>query len=511
MIAFGVYSLLIAVLIYTKAFFGLFKDDTISKKQYTLFFLAKALAVPVFYVLYEKYYGGINNLDAGKFFKDTQVLNGIAYDNFWEYIKIISGLQNETEGSYCYQNLLLKTQQWDNGLIRSFLFNDNRILIRVHSILHFISFNSYFVQALFCAFYSLIGVHLSYKALKNYFKNKAVLFVACFVFFPSFWLFTGALLKESITFLCIGLILFTWQKLSETKHIKFLVLALFLLFISILLKPYILLPIYFFFGLYFLLPSTFKFRTYFISIVSVVSIGCVLLNFSLQQFKGKSIVDVFSSRQTQFNAVAQGGIFLANDSIFLRLENDSSLLTRIKSTNENNLRINKGAAYTYWINNNNKDTLYCKYNLDTLSLYHDMFRITPSKSNLQIPIINNSYRRFFIYCPYALYYVCFYPFFFNAYGFLEYMVSFENLIFILALLLIERAFYKSENRKLLFTVLLCCGLLFIIIGYTSPNLGAIVRYRCLLIPFIISLGLLYEKKSAKNRKRFFINAKTFKV
>lgn len=497
MIAFVAYTLLFAALIYTTAFFGLFKDDTISKKQYALFFIAKALAVPVFYLLYEKYYGGINNLDAGKFFKDTQALNNIAYDNFWEYIKIIIGIQNETEGSYCYQNLLLKTQQWDNGLIRSFLFNDNRILIRLHSILHFISFNSYFVHALFCSFYSLIGIHLSYKSLKVVFKNKAFLFVACFVFFPSLWLFTGALLKESITFLCIGLILFTWKKLSETKSVKFLITAILLLGLSVLLKPYILLPIYFFLGLYFLLPSAFKFKVFLISIISATIISFVGLNSVLQHYKDKGIVDVFSSRQTQFNAVAQGGIFLANDSVFLRLENDSSLLTRIKTTNENSLRIKKGAAYTYWVNNNNKDTLYCQYNLDTLSLYHDMFRITPSKSNLQVPIINNSTPRFFKYSPIALYYVCFYPFFFNAHGFLEYLVSFENLIFILALLLIGFSFYKSEHKKIIFTVLFCCSLLFIIIGYTSPNLGAIVRYRCLLIPFIISLGLLYEYKIAK--------------
>jgi hypothetical protein len=489
-IAFVAYTIFFAALIYTTAFFGLFKDNTLSKKQYTLFFIAKALAVPVFYVLYEKYYGGINNLDAGKFFKDTQVLNSIAYDNFWEYIKILVGVQNETEGSYCYQNLLLKTQQWDNGLIRSFLFNDNRILIRIHSIFHFISFNSYFVQALFCSFYSLIGIHLSYKALKPVFKNKAFLFVACFVFFPSLWLFTGALLKESITFLCIGLILFTWKKLSETKSIKFLIIAFLLLISSILLKPYILLPVYFFFGMYFLLPPTFKFKTFLISSISASIIGFIGLNSALQKYKNKGIVDAFSSRQTQFNAVAQGGIFLANDSVFLRLENDSSLLTRIKTNNENNLRIKKGAAYTYWMNNNNKDTLYCQYNLDTLSLYHDMFRITSSKSNLQIPIINNSYQRFFKYSPTALYYVCFYPFFFNAHGFLEYLVSFENLVFMLALLLIVLSFYKSEHKKLIFIVLFCCSLLFIIIGYTSPNLGAIVRYRCLLMPFIISLGVI---------------------
>lgn len=489
MIAYGIYLILFAALIYRNAFFGLFKDDAISKPFYTLAFLIKASAVPVFYWIYNRYYGGIQNLDAGKFFHDATVFNQLAYDNPVEFLKALFGLQTETPGSYCYEHLLLKTQQWDNGEIRSFLFNDNRVLIRIHGVLHFISFNSYFVHALFCSFYSLIGIHILYKALKPYFLKREKWLVLCFVFFPSLYLFTGALLKEGLTFLCIGFILFSWKKFSEVLSWRWLLICSALLFIAIVLKPYILLPIWCFFGFYFLFPKRQSSLFFLLSFLTCFILGAIVLNLALTRFKGKSIAELFSSRQMQFSAVAQGGIFLANDSVFLRLENDTSLITKRNNGAENNILINKGAAFTYWKNNNNKDTLYCQSNTDTSTLYHEMFRIAPSRNNLPIPAINNSWKRFCLNSPYALYYVCFHPLFFNAKGVLELIVSFENLVFILTCVLLIFYFKKLPDRKLALTVIGTCLLLFVLIGYTSPNLGAIVRYRCLLMPVLISLPL----------------------
>lgn len=492
MIPFFLYAVVLLLLIYYNGCFGLFKDERIRPLHYTLYFSIKLIAVPAFYFLYKIVYGGIEHLDAGKFYGDAGVLNQLAYENFPEFLKAITGLQNENPGTYIHTHLLLKTQQWDNGLIRSFLFNDNRVLIRLHGVLHFLAFRSYFVHALFATFYSYIGLQLIYKSLKHLFKQKEHLLFGSFVLFPSLWLFTGALLKESITVLCIGLILFTWHSLFKTnKHkIIYVLLNITMLFFSIILKPYILLPIYGVFGIYFAFGqrlSTLKFSLVFFLLLFL---GSISINQWLQHKKNKSLAGVLASRQMQFNAVAQGGIFLANDSMFLRLPYDSSLITKVNTSHENNLRIKKGAGYTYWLHDNNTDTLYCSYHTDTLTRFHEAFRIKPSQSNIILPPLNGHFTTLLKNTPSVLYYVCLFPFYGNARGFLDYVISFENTLLLLATIGLLFNFIRFPNaRNFIISLVTLSLLLFIIIGYTSPNTGAIVRYRCLLVPFLLACGL----------------------
>ncbi len=494
MIAFGIYLLLFTFLIYRNGFFKLFRDEHISYKQYSFFFLLKALAVPSFYFIYTRFYGGIKQLDAGKFYSDVEVFNQLAYQNFPEFLKALFGLQNEDVGSYAYEHLLLKTQQWDNGLIRSFLFNDNRLLIRLHGVLHFIAFQSYFVHALFCSFYSLIGMHWCYRALKSVFKNYEYLMMACFVGLPSLWLFTGALLKEAVTFLSLSLIIYSWYGLFKpSKRMWVYVLTNgFMLFIALLLKPYLLLPTYFIFGLFFAFRNRLGFAKFCGLFFIILILGTLALNQLLLFKKGKSIISILSLRQSQFVAVAEGGIFLANDSLFLRLAYDTTLMTKHTLKSENTISICQGAAYTYWVNNNTNDTLFCASNKDTVSLFHEAFRISPSKSNLPIPPLNSQLKNLAQHFPVVLYYVAAYPFFFNAKGLLDYVVSFENLVCVLCCLALVICFWKNSQQRIYYLVsFTLCVLLFVLIGYTSPNSGAIIRYRCLVLPFLLISGLQF--------------------
>ena len=94
MIAFSIYLLIFVVLIYSNGFFKLFKDEQISNKTFSLIFILKAMAVPAFYFLFVKLYGGIENFDAGKFYFDAKIMNHFAYQNFPEYLKMLFGLQD---------------------------------------------------------------------------------------------------------------------------------------------------------------------------------------------------------------------------------------------------------------------------------------------------------------------------------------------------------------------------------------------------------------------------------
>ncbi|MBL7917257.1 MAG: hypothetical protein JNM96_02600, partial [Bacteroidia bacterium] len=70
-----IYFLVIVFIIYKNGFFGIFKDDSISTLKFAGLFILKCLAVPVFYYIFKKYYGGIEQYDAGGFFRDSKTIN----------------------------------------------------------------------------------------------------------------------------------------------------------------------------------------------------------------------------------------------------------------------------------------------------------------------------------------------------------------------------------------------------------------------------------------------------
>ncbi|MGZ4099982.1 MAG: hypothetical protein ACXVNM_13935, partial [Bacteroidia bacterium] len=77
MTAFIVYVLIFCWLIYKNDFFGIFKDQHLSKKILLYVFILKILAVPAFYLFFKISYGGITKLDAGKFYADSVVMNNL--------------------------------------------------------------------------------------------------------------------------------------------------------------------------------------------------------------------------------------------------------------------------------------------------------------------------------------------------------------------------------------------------------------------------------------------------
>ena len=124
---FIIYLLVFLSLIYYNGFFGIIKDDKISNKQFTILFLLKALAVPTFYFVYKKLYGGLELFDAGKFYRDASIISDFAKEDTLAYVKLLFGLQDDSPGSYDFVNYLSRTDNWDNGQLKDFLYNDNHI------------------------------------------------------------------------------------------------------------------------------------------------------------------------------------------------------------------------------------------------------------------------------------------------------------------------------------------------------------------------------------------------
>jgi hypothetical protein len=480
----GVYLLIILFFIYKNGLFGIFTDKTISPAQFTFFFIFKCLAIPVFYYIYQTQYGGIENYDAGNFLRDSKTVNSIFYERPLDYLKLLFGFQNDAPGTELFSKFISKTNNWDEGVSWRLIFNDNRSLIRIHSLIHFISFNSYYVHALISCLLGYIGIGLIYRSLKHFFISKEIWLFGAFIFLPNLWLFSGALLKEPIELLNIGLILCFTDRLFNSKYslIQRSSYVLILAFIVYYMRPQISLTVLVLYLLYKTIESfNLKYRT--LWYVSSVVVTLLLINFAFLMFKNMSMFSFINKKQAEFYDVARGGIFLKDSAKFVRMSYKPEQVVEENGT----YRIRSGVPFYYWEDSHQKDTLYCASNKDTLTTYKLIYQIVPANSGYVISDLHTNMSDMGTVF-HGLFRGLGLPFKFN--GFMSIVVSLEGLFLTLCLLLSLVGLFFVKEKIIILFFLFSSIFLLILFGIATPNLGAIVRYRCVISPFIV-LALLY--------------------
>lgn len=486
MLAFVIYLLLIVWLIWKTAFFDLLRDEKLSGSIPAGFFLLKALAVPVFYFVYKKLYGGIETLDAGKFYGDACVIGSHAFKNPMAFLRLMFGMQNDQPGSQDYVDYLSRTLNWDNGTMKDYLYNDNRIVIRVHALLYFISFGSYYVQALFNCLLGFLGIFRLYQSFKKYFSGKEIGLLAILCFFPSLWFYSGAVLKEGIVLFVLGhLVWFTLRLIQGEKRISVILAAFFLFYTGCLLKPYIILFCWFCLSLFFVLENKTNLRYKALVFVSTFVLIFFAVDLASRSLKGRSVTEAVMKHRRTFSGVAKGGIYLYNKDKYIRLEYDTALLQKRA---DSVFSIKNGSPYMFWTNNNAIDTFFCKSNTDVVSEYRLEQMVSPSRSNIGTGSDKSPVGT----VASALYHSLCYPLFINASGIMQWLGSFENLLILLSFAVIMAGAIK--NRRLsFFVVVLVFMTVFVCLlaGVATPNSGAIFRYRSPVAAYLMIAALYY--------------------
>ncbi len=112
-------------------------------------------------------------------------------------------------------------------------------------------------------------------------------------------------------------------------------------------------------------------------------------------------------------------------------------------------------------------------------------------STIELPKLNNGLMNFIKMFPEAVFNSFFRPFVFDYTSIIMLPNIFENVLLLLFVLLVFVRFKKEEDKKQLniaLFALVYAFTVFLIIGYTVPVLGALVRYRAPLLPFFV-IGL----------------------
>lgn len=441
-----------------------------------------------FLYIYTKFYGnGALSADAGAFMKESLILNNVFWESPLDYFKLIIGWDSNDHLMYQY---LSETNHWDPGA--QAILSDNRNILRVHSLIHFFSRNMVSIHVLVMSVISLIGIKQFYLAAKDHSEIPPKYLYAILLLFPSVLFWTSSILKEPLMFLGLGLFARGIMQISLSRKKKIgLVSGGTLLLLAF--KPYILfciLPAVLFYFIYILIP---KWKVL-ISFAVLLIIG-VIGAFALPNQRNK-FVHTLSWKQYDFKNVGKGGIHALGDSCFYYFDQDqlSELIIEGDSVSIDK-EITAKVIYPGSIDDPTPIRLY-----PTGQKWYIYFENDRSDGFIETTKINDSFIRLIKNIPEALFNSLLRPHIGDPGSWLKYPAMIEVLV--LFLFLGYTLFYRRQLNErevgIVWSLLLFAILLALMIGWVTPVLGAIVRYRIPSFIALLYIGLMLYRNRSKS-------------
>ncbi|OFY83880.1 MAG: hypothetical protein A3F72_07730 [Bacteroidetes bacterium RIFCSPLOWO2_12_FULL_35_15] len=318
--------------------------------------------------------------------------------------------------------------------IDSNIYNDSHTIIRFNSLVRFFSFGYYNVHTVFICFLSLLGLTGIYKTFVVYLQDKKTELLIAVFLLPSVLFWGSGVLKEGLIFFALGLLIYHFNKLFSLRSIFICLGVALLLALS---KFYVWLAIVP--GLLFILwinkTSSSKIILKFTLVI--LMFGTIGLN--IDRFTSiQNPLVTLSQKQIEFNQLASG---------------------QLTDANKNPIAIAKSAIKIRTL----EPTLY------------SFVRNSPEA------LINTTLR----------------PYIWELKSPLMIMAGLENLL-ILGFILLCILFIKPLAEIRWEYVLFCISFVmiqFLIIGETTPIIGAIARYKVPALPFLLIAFLFMLDKN----------------
>lgn len=439
----------------------------------------------IFLFIYTEILGnGTLSEDAGVFMRESKMLQNVFWQSPSSYLKFMTGF-GDTKS--LIETYLAETTHWDAGA--QSLINDNKNILRVHSLIHFFSLGSPVIHALICCLVGLIGIKQLYIAVRPMMQVRKEIIFWSLLLLPSLFFWSSSILKEPFMLLGFGLFVRSlFHDDSLQKRILFGCIggALLLGF-----KPYVMftfVPVLLFFATIKWLPK-FKVLGGFLILAVITSLALTL--FSKPREK---VIKTISRKQYDFVQVGRGGLHAYSDSVFYYFRPDQmASLNRdhdtfwLKHEMDAQIMLLGQIPEPIPVHLDDKEQRWTKY-----------FENTQSNGFIEITLIDNSYLQLFKNIPEALYNSLFRPMPGDPGGAFNWVAILETFgLFGILIVAITRRKKLTEQEKVRIAgLVLFAVLLSLIIGWTTPVLGAIVRYRIpVYVAILIIAGILYKHKS----------------
>jgi hypothetical protein len=319
-------------------------------------------------------------------------------------------------------------------------FNDGHTVIRFNAFIRLFSQGFYTVHTVFICFISLTGFTAIYKAFIPFFEDKKhELFLAVFLL-PSVLFWGSGVLKEGLLFFTLGILIYYFQQPFTWKSLCICLIAGILLALSKFYVWLALLP-----ALFFLLvirnTGTKRIALKFLIVLILVS----LLGTNIDRFSTiQNPLVTLSQKQIEFNSLAEGNITDANHQ-----------------------------------------------------------NIPAAGSRIVIPVLQPTFISFIKNAPTALWNVLLRPYPWEIHSAMMLLAGLENvcILFFLIICIVYRLPRNSIKWEYVLFCLSFAIIQFLIIGETTPVLGAIARYKVPSLPFLL-IAFLFILDKRKLTERF---------
>jgi hypothetical protein len=319
-------------------------------------------------------------------------------------------------------------------------FNDGHTVIRFNAFIRLFSQGYYTVHTVFICFISLIGFTAIYKTFIPFLEDKKQeLFLAVFLL-PSVLFWGSGVLKEGLLFFTLGILIYYSQQRFTWKSLCICLVAGILLALSKFYVWLALLPAFFFLLVIKNTGTKNTFQKFSIILILVAFAGINIDRFSTIQ----NPLVTLSQKQIEFNSLAEGNISDANHQ-----------------------------------------------------------SIPAAGSHITIPVLQPTVRSFIQNAPTALWNVMLRPYPWEIRSAMMLLAGLENafILFFLILCIVFCLPLASIKWEYVLFCLAFATLQFLIIGETTPVLGAIARYKVPSLPFLL-IAFLFILDKQKLTKRF---------
>lgn len=431
------------------------------------------------YFLYNHYYSDRSTGDVNKYFDDAKAIYQQCHSNPKHFLQIVFNIGCDSPEIRTY---FTSIAHWDLSANAN-LINDTRTIIRFNLLLLPFSQGAFMVHNIVANVVSFTGLALLYKAFcAVHTQHKLAAFLSVFCI-PSVFFWSSGVLKEALLFFFLGWTIHSMVQLQvlRSKYVLYLLIGLWGLLLSKFYLALILLPAVIGYLIVLRLGWSRKRLVIGLTSISVIFAGLVSIFF-------QTGIQQFAEKQKQFVNVARGGYYfeLENqgrlDTIYV-LETESANINRVGDF----FHIDKDCKATRYVNLNMADDLRFEREQTGRLLQH----LTPANSYIYLPVLDNSLQSMIKVLPFACINVMCLPTMLQVKNPMYLAPACENLAFLL--LLIARL-WRGKGRWFTHTPFAWFSLFFIaslilVIGYTTPILGAIVRYKIPMLPFLFYLLL----------------------
>lgn len=489
-ILFLLYAAALLFLVYRLKFFRL---PGLPSWMPPFFFIAKILAGAALWAIYTFYYTDRSNADIWKYFDDSKVMFDAIHSHPSDFFRMLTGIGDSDpriEQVY-YHSMQHWYQQFDNNLL-----NDAHVIIRFNAALRMISLGNYHIHSLFMSLLAFIGLCGIYRVLYTAAKEWAKL-MAYFIFLlPSLLFWGSGVMKEGIMLLGLGgMIAQFFAFAADRLWWRWPLIGLFAWMIF-LAKFYVLAALVpALAGAWWVMKKPhFAFLKFAAVLIAFVSLG-MMVKLARPEYDP---LRVLSWKQNDFLKLGRGGTYLLSDSVVAFVASDRH--DDLVKEGDSIYRIRDGASYMYWyFNPDFSDTFFVSHSHDA-ARYKVLTDYPRAGSFMETEPLRPSLAAFVRASPQAIFRSLFRPFPWEGKNPLLLFPALENLLMIVLLIFVLLYFRRPENPALAGFCFSFALLLLVVMGLTTPVLGALVRYRIAAQPFLlVALLLLIDTSRIKGK------------